>query len=98
LKNPAFGLPLEQTIVTVPRLQPDLQKRLCGAAVKLRRQKRPGGRYFFLCLFFRSFFLRLWVAILRSLRFLPQGTSASPYQMYIQSPDLPQGRQESDSV
>jgi hypothetical protein len=28
-----------------------------------------------LCRFFRSFFLRLWVAIFRSLRFLPQGTS-----------------------
>jgi hypothetical protein len=31
-----------------------------------------------LCLFFRSFFFRLWVAIFLSLRFLPQGTSASP--------------------
>jgi hypothetical protein len=34
--------------------------------------------YLFLCLFFRSFFLRLWVAIFRSLRFLPQGI-ASPF-------------------
>jgi hypothetical protein len=34
--------------------------------------------YLFLCLFFRSFFLRLWVAIFLSLRFLPQGTSGSP--------------------
>jgi hypothetical protein len=32
----------------------------------------------FLCLFFRSFFLRLCVAIFRSFRFLPQGTSSSP--------------------
>jgi hypothetical protein len=31
-----------------------------------------------LCLFFRSFFFRLWVAIFLSLRFLPQGTSRSP--------------------
>ena len=31
------------------------------------------GPYLFLCLFFLSFFLRLWVAIFRSLRFLPQG-------------------------
>ena len=30
--------------------------------------------YFFLCLFFLSFFFRLWVAILCFFRFLPQGT------------------------
>jgi hypothetical protein len=33
----------------------------------------------FLCLFFRNFFFRLWVAIFLNLRFLPQGTSASPF-------------------
>jgi hypothetical protein len=35
--------------------------------------------YLFLCRFFLSFFLRLWVAIFLSLRFLPQGTSTSPF-------------------
>lgn len=34
----------------------------------------------FLCRFFLSFFFRLCVAIFLSLRFLPQGTSASPLQ------------------
>jgi len=37
----------------------------------------------FLCLFFRSFFLRLWVAIFRSFRFLPQGTSALLYKVVL---------------
>jgi hypothetical protein len=36
-------------------------------------QARHNG-YLFLCLFFLSFFFRLWVAIFLSLRFLPQGT------------------------
>jgi hypothetical protein len=35
--------------------------------------------YLFLCRFFLSFFLRLWVAIFLSLRFLPQGTSTPPF-------------------
>ena len=37
----------------------------------------PAAAFFhlLLCRFFLSFFLRLWVAIFRSLRFLPQGTS-----------------------
>ena len=36
--------------------------------------RRPGGsRYFFLCRFFLSFFLRLCVAILWRLRFRPHG-------------------------
>jgi hypothetical protein len=60
-----------------------------------RKPGRPPGPYFFLCLFFRSFFLRLWVAILRNLRFLPQGTSASPYKKYIHFPGPSPGRQES---
>lgn len=34
--------------------------------------------YFFLWRFFRSFFLRLWVAILCLFRFLPQGTCVTP--------------------
>jgi hypothetical protein len=34
--------------------------------------------YFFLCRFFRSFFLRLCVAILCLFRFLPQGTDSTP--------------------
>jgi len=43
------------------------------------------GAYLLLCLFFRSFFLRLWVAIFRSLRFLPQGIqlSLNPYLRHI---------------
>lgn len=34
--------------------------------------------YFFLWRFFRSFFFRLWVAILCLFRFLPQGTCVTP--------------------
>jgi hypothetical protein len=40
---------------------------------------RPPDHHLFLCLFFLSFFLRLWVAIFLNLRFLPQGTSMSPW-------------------
>jgi hypothetical protein len=44
------------------------------------QKRRPApDRHLFLCLFFLSFFLRLWVAIFLSLRFLPQGTSMSPW-------------------
>jgi hypothetical protein len=45
------------------------------------RQNHSGLRkaHLFLCLFFLSFFLRLWVAIFRSFRFLPQGTWATPF-------------------
>jgi len=39
--------------------------------------------YFFLCLFFLSFFLRLCVAILCRFRFFPQGTDPPPVFLSI---------------
>lgn len=39
--------------------------------------------YFFLCRFLRSFFLRLWVAILCLLRFLPQGTWQHSFRLIL---------------
>jgi hypothetical protein len=104
LKNPAFGpatavrgpifkngckagpFPGTGTGARHGTPQPRPPGRTCGG---------PPGPYFFLCLFFRSFFLRLWVAILRSLRFLPQGTSASPCKKYVHFPGPLRGRQES---
>jgi hypothetical protein len=49
------------------------------ARVAGKTAPRTPDRHLFLCLFFLSFFLRLWVAIFLNLRFLPQGTSMSPW-------------------
>jgi hypothetical protein len=52
------------------------------------RFRGSGQNYLFLCRFFLSFFLRLWVAIFLSLRFLPQGTRTPSFLLW--SRNIPQ--------